>query len=45
MASAFQSDPQTRPGLELEVLAAILPIHGRDRLAELLTDDDVETLK
>jgi integrase len=45
IASAFQSDPQTRRALELDALAAILPIDRRDRLAELLTDDDVETLK
>jgi integrase len=45
IASAFQSDPQTRRALELDALAAILPIGRRDRLAELLTDDDVETLK
>jgi hypothetical protein len=45
IASAFQSDPQTRRALELHAFAAILPIDQRDRLAELLTDDDVETLK
>jgi integrase len=45
IASAFQSDPQTRRALELDALAAVLPIDRRDRLAELLTDDDVETLK
>jgi hypothetical protein len=45
IASAFQSDPQTRWALELDALAAILPIDRRDRLAELLTHDDVETLK
>jgi integrase len=45
IASAFQSDPQTRRALELDALAATLPIGRRDRLAELLTDDDVETLK
>ena len=45
IASPFESDPQTRRALELDALAAILPIDRRDRLAELLTDDDVETLK
>lgn len=45
IASAFQSDPQTRRALELDALAAVLPIDRRDRLAELLTGDDVETLK
>jgi site-specific recombinase XerD len=39
------SDPETRRALELDALAAILPIDRRDRLAELLTDGDVETLK
>jgi integrase len=43
--SAFRHDPQTRRSLELDALAAILPIDRRDRLAGLLTDDDVETLK
>ena len=37
--------PETRRALELDALAAILPIDRRDRLAELLTDGDVETLK
>jgi hypothetical protein len=45
IASAFQSDPQARRALELDSLAAIPPIDRPDRLAELLTDDDVETLK
>jgi integrase len=45
IASAFLHDPRTRRALELDTLAAILPIDRRDRLAELLTDDDVETLK
>jgi integrase len=38
-------NPVTRRALELDALAAILPMDRRDRLAELLTDDDVETLK
>jgi integrase len=38
-------DPETRRALELDTLAAILPIDRRHRLAQLLTDDDVETLK
>ena len=37
--------PVARRALELDALAAILPIDRRDRLAELLTDDDVATLK
>jgi hypothetical protein len=39
---ALHLDPETRRALQLDALAAIPPI---DRLAELLTDDDVETLK
>ena len=38
------SDPETRRALEIDTLAAILPMDRRDRLAELLTDDDVATL-
>jgi integrase len=45
IAPTFQHDPQTGRALELDALAAILPIDRRDRLAELLTDDDCETLK
>ena len=37
--------PETRRALELDALSAILPIDRRDRLAGLLTDDDVDTLK
>ena len=44
-APAFHLDPETRRALQLDALAAILPMDRRDRLAELLTDDDVETLK
>ncbi|ACI94747.1 phage integrase [Afipia carboxidovorans OM5] len=39
------SDPETRRALQLDALSAILPMERRDQLAELLTDDDVETLK
>jgi integrase len=38
-------NPTARRALELDALAAILPMDRRDRLAEILTDDDVETLK
>jgi integrase len=38
-------DPESRRALELDTLAAILPMDRRDRLAQLLTDDDVATLK
>lgn len=42
---ALRLGPATRRALQLDALAAILPMDRRDRLAELLTDDDVETLK
>jgi integrase len=42
---ALVSDPETCRALQLDTLSAILPMERRDRLAELLTDDDVETLK
>ena len=42
---ALVSDPETRRALQLDALASILPMERRDRLAALLTDDDVETLK
>jgi hypothetical protein len=44
-APALLLDPETRRALQLDALAAILPMDRRDRLAELLTDDGVETLK
>ncbi|MBX9647940.1 MAG: integrase, partial [Xanthobacteraceae bacterium] len=44
-APARQTDPETRRALQLDVLASMLPADRRDRLAEILTDDDVETLK
>ncbi|WP_407829714.1 hypothetical protein, partial [Staphylococcus aureus] len=31
--------------VELDTIASVLPIERRDELAELLTDQDVETLK
>ena len=42
---ALRLGPATRRALQLDALAAILPMDRRDRLAELLTDDDVETLE
>lgn len=44
-SAALVSDPETRRTLQLDTLSAILPMERRDRLAELLTDDDVATLK
>jgi hypothetical protein len=40
---ALHLGPATRRALRLDALAAILPMDRRDRLAEFLTDDDVET--
>lgn len=42
---ALVSDPESRRALQLDALASILPMERRDRLAELLTDEDVATLK
>jgi len=39
------ADPETRRALQLDALAAIMPLDRRDRLAQILTDDDVATLK
>lgn len=41
---AFLSDIERR-AVELDTIASVLPIDRRDELAELLTDQDVETLK
>ncbi|WP_454635035.1 site-specific integrase [Bradyrhizobium cenepequi] len=38
-------DAESRRAIELDTLSAILPMDRRDRLAQLLTDDDVATLK
>jgi len=40
-----ERDPETRRALQLDALAAILPMDRRDQLAKILTDDDVATLK
>lgn len=42
---ALVCDPESRRALQLDALASILPMERRDRLAELLTDEDVATLK
>jgi integrase len=39
------SDIVSRRAIELDTLTAVLPIERRDELAELLTDQDVETLR
>jgi integrase len=38
-------DPIDRRAQELDTIAAVLPMERRDELAELLTDQDVETLR
>jgi integrase len=38
-------NPVARRAEELDTIAAVLPIERRDELAELLTDQDVETLR
>lgn len=38
-------NPVDRRAAELDTIAAVLPIDRRDELAELLTDQDVETLR
>ena len=38
-------DPETQRALSLDALAAILPADRRDRLATVLSDDDVATLR
>ena len=42
---ALHLDPETRRALQLDALAAILMMDRAGRRAEILTDDDVETLK
>ena len=39
------SDPVDRRAHKLDTIAAVLPLERRDELAELLTDQDVETLR
>lgn len=42
---AIPTDAVLKRSTELDALDAILPLDRRDQLAEILTDDDVETLK
>ncbi len=37
--------PVARRAMELDTIASVLPIDRRDELAELLTDQDIETLR
>ena len=45
LAPFLAADAETRRALQLDALSAILPMDRRDRLAAILTDDDVATLK
>jgi integrase len=45
LAPSVTADSETRRALQLDALSAILPMDRRDRLAAILTDDDVATLK
>jgi hypothetical protein len=38
-------DPGTRRALQFDTLAAVLPMERRDRLEQLLIDDDIATQK
>lgn len=41
----LSAEPHTRRALQLDALAGILPMERRDKLATILTDDDVATLR
>lgn len=43
--SMLSAETETRRALQLDTLAGILPMERRDKLATILTDDDVETLR
>ncbi|HCD85155.1 MAG TPA: integrase [Agrobacterium sp.] len=45
MPTSNQKSPVDRRAEELDTIAAVLPMERRDELAELLTDQDVETLR
>ncbi|MBB2842516.1 UNVERIFIED_ORG: integrase [Rhizobium etli] len=45
LAPTAAPDPVARRAEALDTIAAVLPIDRRDKLAEILTDQDVETLK
>ena len=45
MPSSSQKSPVDRRAEELDTIAAVLPMERRDELAELLTDQDIQTLK
>ncbi len=43
--SLLSAETETRRALQLDALAGILPMDRRDKLATILTDDDVATLR
>ncbi|KRE11657.1 integrase [Bosea sp. Root483D1] len=43
--SLLSAETETRRALQLDALAGILPLERRDKLATILTDDDVATLR
>lgn len=43
--SLLSAEPNTRRALQLDALSGILPLERRDKLAHILTDDDVATLR
>ncbi len=45
MSPSSQKSPVDRRAEELDTIAAVLPMERRDELAELLTDQDIRTLK
>ena len=45
IAKGGSLDAESQRALQLDTLSAILPMDRRDRLAQILTDDDVATLK
>lgn len=45
LALTRSADAETRRALQLDALAGILPMERRDKLATILTDDDVATLR
>ncbi len=43
--SLLSAETETRRALQLDALSGILPLERRDQLAQILTDDDVATLR
>jgi integrase len=43
--SLLSAETETRRALQLDALAGIVPLERRDKLAKILTDDDIATLR